>query len=64
MNDLTQIYNPCQSICILDEDPISGTEYCIGCFRTVKEIQDWYDMTDDEREAINNALAHRESTLG
>ena len=58
-----RITSPCQSICILDEDPISGMDYCIGCFRTSREIQEWYNMTDDERESITNALLHREEQL-
>lgn len=62
MSKITEIKSPCQSICILDED-ISGVDYCIGCFRTAKEIQNWYDMTDDERESITNALPHREEQL-
>ena len=63
MSDVTKIKSPCQSICILDEDPMSGVDYCIGCFRTVDEIQNWYDLSDEERETINNSLAHREQNL-
>jgi predicted Fe-S protein YdhL (DUF1289 family) len=55
--------SPCQSICILTQDPISGTDYCIGCFRTDKEIEQWDDLSDEQRAAINNALQHREEKL-
>lgn len=63
MTDIRDIKSPCQSICILEEDEMSRVEYCIGCFRTVLEIQDWYDMTDRQRESITNSLPHREKNL-
>jgi len=59
MSDIKKIKSPCQSICIMTEDPISGMDYCIGCFRTVKEIQEWYDFTDEQRKTISNALLYR-----
>lgn len=60
---IEDIESPCQSICVFREDDISGVEYCIGCFRTVVEIQEWFNFTDDKREAITNALQHREEKL-
>ena len=60
MSDVENIYSPCLSICILQEDEMSKTDFCIGCFRTVKEIEDWYTLSDKEREAIVNALPYRE----
>ncbi len=62
MSDNKIIENPCLSICILQEDEMSRMDYCIGCFRTVKEIEDWYTLTDEQREEIVNALPYREET--
>jgi predicted Fe-S protein YdhL (DUF1289 family) len=59
------IKSPCVSICILEEGDSgdSKDDYCIGCFRSVREIQGWYDYTDEEREKIMAELPEREETL-
>lgn len=60
------IKTPCVSICILEEGDSddSKDDYCIGCFRTVREIQNWNRYTDDERDQIMAKLPEREETLG
>lgn len=40
--------SPCIKVCKLTSD----TKICIGCFRTLTEIQNWAKMTDKERDAI------------
>lgn len=50
--------SPCLSICIL-ADGVDGVDYCIGCFRTDKEIQDWYTFTNEEKERIIEELPIR-----
>ena len=62
MTDIRDIKSPCQSICILDEEE-DGTEYCIGCFRTVSEIQNWYDLSDEIRQEIEEDLPRREDEI-
>ena len=44
------IESPCISVCRYDN------EVCVGCGRTVDEIINWYDMTDDEKQAVLNRL--------
>ena len=44
------IESPCISVCRYDD------ELCVGCGRTVDEIVNWYDMTDDEKQAVLNRL--------
>ena len=44
------IESPCMSICRYD------TEVCVGCGRTVDEVVNWYDMTDDKKQAVLNRL--------
>ena len=54
--------SPCKSICIL-EDSDSGdskSDYCIGCFRTVREIENWGRFTELERQRIMDELPERE----
>ena len=44
------IESPCISVCRYDN------EVCRGCGRTVDEIVNWYDMTDDEKQAVLNRI--------
>jgi predicted Fe-S protein YdhL (DUF1289 family) len=44
------IESPCISVCRYDN------EVCAGCGRTVDEVVGWYDMTDDEKQAVLNRL--------
>jgi len=48
------IESPCISVCRYDN------EVCAGCGRTVDEIVGWYDMTDDEKQAVLNRLEKKE----
>jgi len=44
------IESPCISICRYED------EVCVGCGRTVDEVVGWYDMTDDEKQAVLNRI--------
>jgi predicted Fe-S protein YdhL (DUF1289 family) len=44
------IESPCISVCRYDND------VCVGCGRTVDDITNWYDMTDDEKQAVLNRI--------
>lgn len=59
------IKSPCVSICILEEGDSgdSKDDYCIGCFRKVREIQNWGLYTDEERDTIMAELPEREKLL-
>ena len=46
--------SPCVGICQYNEE-----ESCIGCFRTSKEISQWFDMTTEEKKQIINLLPNR-----
>ena len=47
--------SPCVKICTYD--PQSGL--CTGCGRTLKEIGDWFSMTDAQRRAVMEELPAR-----
>ena len=47
--------SPCISLCTLDPE----TELCEGCGRSLDEISHWPRMTDEQRQAVMNALATR-----
>jgi hypothetical protein len=49
--------SPCKTICKLD----TRREYCIGCFRTVVEITDWYKLPLPEKERIMKECEEREN---
>ena len=44
------IESPCISICRYED------EICVGCGRTVDDVVNWYDMTDDEKQAVLNRI--------
>ena len=46
----SKVESPCISICRYEN------EICVGCGRTVDEVVNWYDMTDDEKQAGLNRL--------
>ena len=48
------IESPCISVCRYEN------EVCAGCGRTVDEVVGWYDMTDDEKQAVLNRLEKKE----
>jgi predicted Fe-S protein YdhL (DUF1289 family) len=48
------IESPCISVCRMEN------EVCVGCGRTVDDIVNWYDMTDDEKQAVLNRLEKKE----
>ena len=51
---LSLIESPCISVCRMEN------EVCVGCGRTVDDIVNWYDMTDDEKQAVLNRLEKKE----
>jgi uncharacterized protein len=44
------IESPCISVCQFPGG------ICQGCGRTQEEVVEWYDMTDDERQAVLNRI--------
>lgn len=51
------IESPCIGVCTIDET--SG--FCQGCFRTLEEIQGWWDMDNASKAAVVKTAAERES---
>ena len=37
--------SPCINVCTYDEEE----EFCIGCYRTKQELQDWLIMTREQK---------------
>lgn len=50
--------SPCISICVLDDKDI-----CQGCFRSAREITDWFmESADGKQEIIERAIARRKES--
>jgi predicted Fe-S protein YdhL (DUF1289 family) len=49
----TKIVSPCIAICRVKKG------MCIGCFRTTKEITEWYDATNERKLEIIKDAEHR-----
>lgn len=52
---ISTVKSPCIGTCML----FPGTQMCSGCFRTVDEVRDWIEMTDEERLAVVAELDER-----
>ncbi len=52
MGDIVR--SPCISICKLDKHNI-----CVGCFRSVNEIRNWYTLDNDGKKKILENVEQR-----
>jgi predicted Fe-S protein YdhL (DUF1289 family) len=53
-----QVASPCVNVCQIDPQ----TGYCIGCMRTIDEIADWLEMTNEEKQQVLDRLEQRKAT--
>jgi len=44
------VESPCISVCRMEN------EVCVGCGRTTEEVVEWYNFTNDEKQAVLNRL--------
>lgn len=57
---ISTVKSPCIGTCML----FPRTQMCSGCFRTVDEVRDWIEMTDEERLAVIAQLEERREIHG
>lgn len=55
-----QIPSPCVGVCQIN----ASTKYCLGCWRTLKEVAHWSRYSNDEKEILMKELAERQKRLG
>ena len=55
-----QIPSPCVGVCQIN----ASTKYCLGCWRTLKEVAHWSRYSNDEKEILITELAERQKSLG
>lgn len=52
-----EVQSPCIGICTIDD----VTGFCQGCFRTLAEIQGWWDLDNATKAEIVKVAAEREA---
>jgi predicted Fe-S protein YdhL (DUF1289 family) len=52
---IEDIVSPCIGVCAIND----SNGFCQGCYRTVEEIREWWNMTDQEREKVMGTLDQR-----
>lgn len=55
MSNIEDIVSPCIGVCAIND----ANGFCHGCYRTVEEIREWWNMTDQEREKVMGTLDQR-----
>jgi predicted Fe-S protein YdhL (DUF1289 family) len=56
---MSEIESPCNKICAID--PVTGL--CVGCARTLVEIETWARLAPEQRRRIMAALPQRRGAL-
>ncbi len=52
---IEDIVSPCIGVCAIND----SNGFCQGCYRSVEEIREWWNMTDEERDKVMGALDQR-----
>jgi uncharacterized protein len=58
--DSATVASPCSSVCVMDE----ASGLCAGCYRTLGEIADWSNLSNEAKRAVIVALAARRARHG
>ncbi|HEY8353647.1 MAG TPA: DUF1289 domain-containing protein [Methylophilaceae bacterium] len=54
---IEDIVSPCIGVCTMNQE--SGL--CEGCFRSIEEIREWWNMSAEERSEVMQRLEKRQS---
>jgi uncharacterized protein len=57
-NALPEVESPCIGACLVDQ----GHGFCVGCWRTLREISDWHRYSPQEKHALLAQLEGRRAT--
>ena len=55
-----KIPSPCVGVCQIN----ASTKYCLGCWRTLKEVAHWSRYSNDEKEILMTELTERQKLHG
>ncbi|HZV61644.1 MAG TPA: DUF1289 domain-containing protein [Methylophilaceae bacterium] len=56
-SDQPEIQSPCIGVCTMNE----ATGLCLGCYRTIQEIREWWDMSPAQRSQLMDVLEERQA---
>lgn len=56
MTKVPEVESPCISVCAMDE--VQGV--CLGCYRTLEEIEGWWDFDNAHKKAVLEKARLRE----
>lgn len=54
---MSKITSPCQQACIVD----THTQSCSACGRTMEQISNWLDYTNDQRKQIIKTIKRKKN---
>jgi len=54
-----EVQSPCIGVCVVDD----GNQLCQGCFRTLGEIQDWWDLDNNQKQKVVEEASQRATAL-
>ncbi len=54
---IEEVQSPCIGVCSMND----ATGYCHGCYRTVEEIKDWWDMNPSAQKNLLEVLDERQN---
>ena len=54
-----EIQSPCIGVCSMDD----STGLCQGCYRTMDEIQQWWDLDNTQKQAVIDLASQREAAV-
>jgi len=55
-----QIPSPCVGVCQIN----ASTKFCLGCWRTLKEVAHWSRYSNYEKETLMTELTERQERFG
>ncbi len=53
------VESPCISVCTMDEN----TGFCFGCYRTLEEIQGWWDLDNVQKSKVVEEASQRAASV-
>ncbi len=54
-----EVKSPCISVCTMDD----ATGFCQGCYRTLDEIEKWWDFEPAQQKKIVAKASEREAAI-
>jgi uncharacterized protein len=54
-----EVQSPCISVCTMND----ATGLCLGCYRTLEEIEKWWDLDNVQKQELVQKASLREAQL-